>query len=404
MSFGLDPVISNVFFTMSLIPNLGKVKKPLIAHTPAAGTLPLVSVLITFCKEKKEDIDMTVSSLIRQTYPKDKMEVLMMVEPDDIKVQLYVRESIAEFDRAGIFSRMILSDGKLKIKPHALNIGLKKAKGVYCAFYDAADEIEEDQIEKAVSLMVTGNYDAAQAKVLRKGRGLLSRFLYIDTIVWYTRSLPMILKFANGIPLSGEGLFVKLDTLEKAGYFKELLAEDAYLGLILTEQGRRFTLLDSTVIEKAPKNIISHFRQKCRWHRGYLSCLRRLLPSGLTWRAKFFLFLPFIAPISCCLGFLGWLSIGIHYLIIRNFFPVLNVAPLWMQHPLYIHYIRFWSIALVMIGFPLAIISQAGVLARANEKRHIPATLLFPAYWLFIGFCAMCSFFRRNHIWTKTER
>lgn len=404
MSFGLDPVISNVFFTMSLVTSLGR---PGDAAPPApidADRLPLVSVLITFCRETKEDIDLTITSLMRQTYPHEKLEVLIAVEPDDYQVQSRVRDSIGALEEAGISSKMVISDGTLRMKPHALNIILKEAVGAYCAFYDAADTIDADQIVKAVSLMMRGNYDAVQARVLRRGKGLLSLFLYIDTITWYLRSLPMILHFAKGVPLSGEGLFVKREALNAAGGFKPMLAEDAYLGLVLTEQGRRVALLNSTVVEKAPRNARGHFRQKCRWHRGYLTCLRRLLPSDLPWRRKFFLLLPFIAPITCCLAFAGWLSIGIHYFIIRVFWPTVCVAPLWMQHPLYLDYIRFWSVFLVFIGFPLAIASQMRVLAFAGEKRYIPLTLLFPFYWMFIGFCALSSFFRNGHNWGRTER
>ncbi|MBI5464563.1 MAG: glutamate-1-semialdehyde 2,1-aminomutase, partial [Ignavibacteriales bacterium] len=51
-----------------------------------------------------EDIEMTISSLIRQTYPKDKLEILMAVEPDDFSVQDYVKESINNLSLAGISS------------------------------------------------------------------------------------------------------------------------------------------------------------------------------------------------------------------------------------------------------------------------------------------------------------
>lgn len=407
MSFALDPVISNIFFTLSLIPNLGRSGKAgsdQAAPDAPPENLPLVSVLITFCREKKEDVDMTVSSLIKQTYPKDRLEILMAVEPDDITVMRYVRESIARLEKTGAAAKMVVSDGLLKIKPHALNIALKEAKGRYCAFYDAADDIEEDQIEKAISLMMRGGYDVAQARVFRKGNGFLSRFLYIDTVVWYRKSLPTILKLAGGMPLSGEGLFVETSALKEAGSFKEMLAEDAYLGLVLTEQKRRFALVDSTVIEKAPRGIRSHLRQKCRWHRGYLTCLRKLLPSSLPWRSKFFLLLPFIAPITCCLGFFGWLSIGINYLVIRMFFPTFSIPLLWMKYPIYVDYIRFWSLFLLFVGFPLAALNQTRTLIFANEKRYIPMMPLLPFYWIFVGLCALCSFFRRNHIWTKTER
>jgi cellulose synthase/poly-beta-1,6-N-acetylglucosamine synthase-like glycosyltransferase len=105
---------------------------------------------MTFYHEKEDDIAMTISSLIDQTYPKERYEVLMIVEPDDIETKSYAEENIKRLYEAGISGRIIRSDGKLKIKPHALNIGIEEARGEYCAFYDASDAIESDQIEKLI--------------------------------------------------------------------------------------------------------------------------------------------------------------------------------------------------------------------------------------------------------------
>ena len=43
-----------------------------------------------------------------------------------------------------------MSDGPVRIKPHALNLVVKQAEGKYHAFYDAADG--PDQVGKAVRL------------------------------------------------------------------------------------------------------------------------------------------------------------------------------------------------------------------------------------------------------------
>ena len=45
------------------------------------------------------------------------------------------------------------------------------------------------------------------------------------------------------MPLSGEGLFVRTSVLREVGGFPEVLTEDAYLGIILTERGKRFGLV-----------------------------------------------------------------------------------------------------------------------------------------------------------------
>jgi len=312
MSLGLDPIISSLFYSLSLVPHL---KRPARGAPPSkreCTVLPYVSVLVTFWQEARADIEMTVSSFLAQTYPPDRFEVLMAIEPDDKPVARYAAESVSRLREAGIAGRVVVSDGKVRIKPHALNLAVKQARGKYCAFYDAADLIDPDQVAKAVRLMEEHDYDVMQSAVFRKGRSILSHFLTIDTIFWYRKYLPLLLRHAQGFPLSGEGLFIRKSVLDEVGGFPEVLTEDAYLGLVLTEGGKRFGIVDSVVVEKAPRNARAHFTQRSRWHRGYLTCLRRLFRSKLSFRRKFFFLMPLIAPLSCSLAFLGWSFILCH--------------------------------------------------------------------------------------------
>ena len=183
------------------------------------------------------------------------------------------------------------------------------ARGDICAFYDASDTIEPAQLEHAARLMWEKRYDAVQATVLRQGRSILSNFLFIDTAFWFRRYIPFVLGLAGGMPLSGEGLFVRTSVLNEVGGFPEVLTEDAYLGLILTERGKRFGLVSSVITEKAPRNLRAHFVQRLRWNRGYLTCLWRLVRSSLPLKKKCALSLPFLTPLSCSLAFLGWVLI-----------------------------------------------------------------------------------------------
>jgi cellulose synthase/poly-beta-1,6-N-acetylglucosamine synthase-like glycosyltransferase len=196
--------------------------------------------------------------------------MLMAIEPDDEPVARFAAESVSRLREAGIAGRIVVSDGKLRIKAHALNLAVKQSRGKYCAFYDAADVIDADQVEKAVRLMEEHDYDVMQSAVFRKGRSILSHFLTIDTFFWYRKYLPLLLRHAQGFPLSGEGLFVRKSVLDEVGGFFEVLTEDAYLGLLLTEGDKRFGIVDSVVVEKAPRNAKAHFTQRSRWHRGYL--------------------------------------------------------------------------------------------------------------------------------------
>jgi cellulose synthase/poly-beta-1,6-N-acetylglucosamine synthase-like glycosyltransferase len=405
MSLGLDPIVSSLFYSLGLVPHLKRPVRGAPRSNRELTVLPYVSVLVTFCQETRADIEMTVSSFLAQTYPSGSFEVLMAIEPDDEPVARYAAESVSRLHEAGIAARIVVSDGKMRIKPHALNLAIKRAQGKYCAFYDAADVIDCDQIEKAVRLMEEHDYDVMQSAVFRKGRSILSHFLMIDTIFWYRKYLPLLLRHAQGFPLSGEGLFIRKSVLDEVGGFPEVLTEDAYLGLLLSERGSRFGIVDSVVVEKAPRNAKAHFIQRSRWHRGYLTCLRRLFRSKLSFRRKFFFLMPLIAPLSCSLAFLGWSFIAWH--LIFSFLSGTHLTPgidIPLETPIVAGVLYYWSLILACVGIPLILLSYTQVLWEEKERPYIRVLPLIPLYWMFVGFVATCSFFRGTKTWGKTER
>ena len=402
MSLAIDPIISNLFFSLSLIPHMTSPQIPVVIKTTITQK-PYVSVLITLYKEYMEDINMTITSLIAQTYPKENFEVIMIVEQDDETTKRHVYDCHKNLQRIGISSKVIQSDGKKRLKPYALNIGLRYAEDKYCAFYDTSDYIEPDQIQKAISLLEEKNKDVVQATVLRYGNSLLSRFLFFDTLLWYRKYLPVTLHFAEGIPLSGEGLFIRTDVLKEVRYFPEVITEDAAMGLLLTEKNKNFGLLDSIVIEKAPLTTKSHITQKSRWYRGYIVCLRRLIDSDLPMKKKFFFFLLFVSPITSSLAFIGLL------LLLCNVFfqlilPHIQLSAPWMATSIYQEFLSYWSFLLAFVGIPLWIISYAHTLTVHDLSKCIPWLVFVPVYWFFVGLCAFVSFFRGTKNWGKTIR
>jgi cellulose synthase/poly-beta-1,6-N-acetylglucosamine synthase-like glycosyltransferase len=198
MSLGIDPIISNFFFSLNLIPHFAKVHRS--GKDPHSNSLPLVTVIVALYKEKPEDIAITVRSLMAQTYPKDRYEILFALEPDERETIDEIGSWTEHLGRIGIAARAILSDGKSTTKPPALNQTIQCATGEYCVFYDASDEIAPDQIEKGISLMTLENYDVVQSKVLRKGCSILSRFLLLDTAIWYWKYLPVLSRFLTMSP------------------------------------------------------------------------------------------------------------------------------------------------------------------------------------------------------------
>jgi cellulose synthase/poly-beta-1,6-N-acetylglucosamine synthase-like glycosyltransferase len=397
MSLGVDPLISNLVFSLNLIPHLSSVQPESTPET-ALTQYPLVTIILALYRENSEDILTTVHSLANQSYPKDHLQVLIVVECDDIAtIEAVNRAAVPALAAAGLEPSVITTDGARHTKPYALNLALQQARGEYCVFYDAADTFEPDQIEKAVGVMECGNYDVAQSKVLRKGGSLLSKFLLLDTVVWYWKYLPLILRCSGGFPLSGEGLFLRRDVLREVGYFPDVLTEDAMLGVILTECNKRFCILDSVVSERAPRKPWAHMRQKMRWHRGYLTCLGFLAKSTIPLPRKFFLYLSFATPIASSLGALGWIAILYKWL-------TTTMGRAMPGPELLGAVLHYWSLFLIGVGTPITVLSVMALTRRLQLRSYTPFALGIPLYWIFVGCCATASLFRGTRDWGKTDR
>jgi cellulose synthase/poly-beta-1,6-N-acetylglucosamine synthase-like glycosyltransferase len=405
MSIGFDPLVASVLFSASLVPHLAKLKANLESPSVSPPVLPFVTVIVAIYREKWKDIEMTMESLLLQTYPRDRFEVLIAIEAHDPQAEPHAEAALERLCAAGISGKTVISRGGRRLKAYALNRAIEQARGDVCAFYDASDDIEETQIERAVCLMEENNYDAVQATVLRKGKSILSEFLLIDTLFWFRKYIPFVLGFAHGMPLSGEGLFVRRQTLNEVGGFPEVLTEDAYLGIILTERGKRFGLVSSVITEKAPRNVKAHFVQRLRWNRGYLTCLMRLLRSSLPLKRKAAFLLPFLTPLSCSLAFVGWSLILAQWLL--SMFSDLSFPDVTfsvIQHPAYAQATFYWAAWLFCVGIPLCVLSYVHMLWVLGMRRYIPFVILLPYYWTFIGVAATCSFFKSTSHWGRTER
>src|SRR5215510_6865725 len=111
MSIGFDPIVSSFLFSASLIPHAARPKRDLEMPTIVQPVLPFVSVIVALYREKWSDIEMTLQSLVRQTYPKDKFEVLIAIEARDRQIQPHAQAAAEELREAGLAARIIISDG-----------------------------------------------------------------------------------------------------------------------------------------------------------------------------------------------------------------------------------------------------------------------------------------------------
>jgi len=402
MSLSIDPIVSNALFTLSLIPHL---RKPIIGQTYEGikQELPCISILLPLFKEKQEDIEITLTSIKNQSLSRQKIEVVLIVEPEDSKTRMYVHEAVKSLKMLEIKCKVVTSDGNPKMKAHALNVALREIENEFICIYDASDYIDTNQIEQAMELMIGGNYDVVQAKVYRQSPTLLGKLLLLDTLLWFKKYIPAILLLTGGFPLSGEGLFLRTSVVAEVGWFPEMLTEDACLGLLLVERGKRFALLESVVVEKAPKSIGAHFYQKRRWYRGYLTCFGLLVRSKMSIKKKLPFSLLFGVPIVGALACISWV-LFISYWGTYLLMPGLDMVAPWILHTVYDYVFYFWSLGLILLGSLTGIYSYLSVIPHQERRRYAPLMLLIPLYWIFVSTCALSAFFQSANHWYKTER
>lgn len=111
---------------------------------------PFVSALIVTRNEQKY-IRRALLSLINQTYPSNKYEIIIVDGESTDDTSVITEELIKEY-KTDSFEMRLLKNPK-RILASGWNIGIKDAKGVYVVRIDAHAEASEDFIEKSVRTM-----------------------------------------------------------------------------------------------------------------------------------------------------------------------------------------------------------------------------------------------------------
>ena len=107
---------------------------------------PFVSIIIP-CRNEERFISKCLNSVVANDYSKRKMEVLVM----DGMSKDRTRKIIKKYESKYSFIKLL--DNPKKIKPCALNIGIKKAKGKIVMIMDAHSTYKKDYISKCLKFL-----------------------------------------------------------------------------------------------------------------------------------------------------------------------------------------------------------------------------------------------------------
>jgi glycosyltransferase XagB len=237
--------------------------------------------LLLPARHEEEVIQETIQRTVDLDYPRDMVQILVVIEAGDHGTIAKVNEKLDELRTQGIHNARLLTFADPPInKPHGLNIGLRHATGDIVTIFDAEDEphadilnvVNTDMLRHGTPVVQCGvqlmNYDDRWYSALN----VLEYFFWFKSRMHYHASVGMV-------PLGGNTVFIRRDTLEEmGGWDQHCLTEDAELGIRISAAGLPIRVLyeDAHVTrEETPHSVGQFIKQRTRWNQGFMQVLAK---------------------------------------------------------------------------------------------------------------------------------
>ena len=204
-------------------------------------------------------------------YPKDRLDIKLIVEEDDHATACAARMAAVD----SCFSVVRVPPGEPRTKPRACNYALPLARGEFTVIFDAEDRPESDQLRKAVATFrrAPAHVACLQARLnfYNARENWLTRMFALDYALWFDYLLPGLDRLNIPMPLGGTSNHFRTAALRAIhGWDPYNVTEDADLGIRLARLGQRVRVLDSTTYEEATNRIGPWLLQRSRWLKGYM--------------------------------------------------------------------------------------------------------------------------------------
>lgn len=365
-------------------------------------SLPTYTILCPLYKEGAV-LPQFLKAITALDYPKDKMQVLLLLEEDDTETISLANKLILP----AFVSLEIVPTSQPKTKPKACNLGLKKATGDYIVVYDAEDMPEKDQLKKAVLAFqkLPTNTICVQAKLsfYNDTQNILTRLFTAEYALWFDVILPGLQRLHAPIPLGGTSNHFKTVLLKELGGWDAFnVTEDCDLGMRLAKHGFTTAILDSTTYEEANSKLFNWINQRSRWIKGYIQTFLVHLRSGRqgahpVMYSFFLLFVVGGKVASLLLNPLMWMLTLAYFL----FTPVTSD----FIHSLFPQTILYLGVFSLVFGNFLYLYYYMLGLTKREKYGLTKFTYLIPFYWLLMSLAAVkgvVQMITKPHYWAKT--
>lgn len=381
-----------------------EIKENEIAKIPDSNW-PTYTVFCPLYKEWQV-VPQFVTAMSRLDYPKEKLQVMLLLEEDDKETIRHVKQQ----QLPSYFQIVIVPDSQPKTKPKACNYGLMHATGEYTVIYDAEDVPDPLQLKKAVLAFKKGGKQVVciQAKLnfYNPHQNLLSRMFTAEYSLWFDLVLTGLQSINAPIPLGGTSNHFQTAKLKMLkGWDSFNVTEDCDLGMRLVKAGYKTAIVDSITLEEANSSYRNWIKQRSRWIKGYMQSYlvhsRNLSDFAKRKRDMHFFSFQLIVGgkvLSMFVNPMMW-TITLSYFLLRahigtfieSFFPAwvlyMGVFSLVIGNFLYVYY--------YMIGC-----------AKHGHDDLVKYVFLVPFYWLFMSMAAWLAVYKlitAPHHWAKTK-
>jgi cellulose synthase/poly-beta-1,6-N-acetylglucosamine synthase-like glycosyltransferase len=344
----------------------------------------------------------TIQRVVDLRYPRDLVQVLVVIEAGDTGTIAKVNEKLAALKREGVAHVRLITFADPPInKPHGLNIGLAHATGDVVTIFDAEDEPHQDILHVVNTVMTNESAPVVQCGVQLmnyadrwfSALNVLEYFFWFKSRMHYHAAVGMV-------PLGGNTVFMQRDLLKRMnGWDQYCLTEDADIGIQLSAARVPIRVLydDSYVTrEETPPSVEQFIKQRTRWNQGFLQVLGkgtwRQLP---TWQQRLLAFYTLSFPLFQALTTL-YVPISL-WMIVAIKMPVL--VAMISTLPLYVLLISF-------------VISLAGLYEFTHVHGLRPSwrspwliMIAYLPYQWMLGYAALRAVWRQGrgvNTWEKT--
>jgi cellulose synthase/poly-beta-1,6-N-acetylglucosamine synthase-like glycosyltransferase len=252
------------------------------AQIPATYKRPRINFTILLpARHEEAVIQDTIQRVVDLNYPRELVQVLIIIEAGDHGTISKVNEKLAQLYRQGIFNVELLTFSDKPInKPHGLNIGLQHSKGNVITIFDAEDE-PHPEILQVVNTVITREF----APVVQCGVQLMnfrdrwfSALNVLEYFFWFKSRLHYQAS-AEIVPLGGNTVFVWRQLLDwLGGWDQYCLTEDADVGIRLSAANVPIRVIyedEYVTKEETPPTVGQFIKQRTRWNQGFLQVLAK---------------------------------------------------------------------------------------------------------------------------------